>query len=106
MNELLQISYDRECCIVTEDKNVNPPKKNFLFRLIPKGREEPENFYMPEDVFKFMTEILQMLKESYTSNTIPDVEFRVSTRKQSCKHTLLSTALPRTECLVGLHKWL
>ncbi|KQX53886.1 hypothetical protein [Paenibacillus sp. Soil724D2] len=62
MNELLQISYDKDCCVVTVDKSVSPPRKNYIFRF--KGREEPENYYMPEEVFKFMNEILKMLKES------------------------------------------
>ncbi|MCY9698127.1 hypothetical protein [Paenibacillus alginolyticus] len=38
MNELLQISYDKDCCVVTVDKSVSPPRKNYIFRLIPKGR--------------------------------------------------------------------
>ncbi|WP_189597234.1 site-specific integrase [Paenibacillus elgii] len=81
MNELLQISYDKDCCVVTFDKSMDPPRKNYIFRLIPKGREEAENYYMPEDVFKFMSEILKTLKDSYKSDTLPDVEFRVNNRK-------------------------
>src|SRR5690606_27797325 len=53
----------------------------YIFRLTPKGREEPENYYMPEEVFKFMTEILKMLKDSYKSDTIPEVEYDVESRK-------------------------
>ncbi|MUT67095.1 site-specific integrase [Paenibacillus sp. NEAU-GSW1] len=81
MNELLQISYDKDCCVVTIDKSMDPPRKNYIFRLIPKGREEAENYYMPEDVFKFMSEILKTLKDSYKSEMLPDVEFRVNNRK-------------------------
>lgn len=81
MNELLQISYDKDCCVVTVDKSVNPPRKNYIFRLTPKGREEPENFYMPEEVFKFMTQILKMLKESYKADTIPEVQYDVESRR-------------------------
>ncbi|MNW47311.1 Phage integrase family protein [compost metagenome] len=81
INELLQISYDKECCVVTVDKSVSPPRKNYIFRLIPKGREEPENYYLPEEVFKFMSEILKMLKESYKSDSIPEVEYDVESRK-------------------------
>nr|WP_246427940.1 site-specific integrase [Paenibacillus phyllosphaerae] len=81
INELLQISYDKECCIITVDKSASPPRKNYIFRLTPKGREEAENYYMPEDVFKFMTEIVKMLKESYGNDGIPDVEFDVESRK-------------------------
>ncbi|MFD0710987.1 hypothetical protein [Paenibacillus sp. GCM10027626] len=36
---------------------------------------------MPEEVFKFMSEILKMLKESYKSDSIPEVEYDVESRK-------------------------
>ncbi|MEK4250107.1 site-specific integrase [Paenibacillus sp. FSL W7-1287] len=81
MNELLQISYDKDCCVVTVDTSSNPPKKNFIFRLIPKGRDEPENYYMPEEIYKFMNEIVKMLKDSYESDTIPDVNYSIESRK-------------------------
>lgn len=81
INELLQISYDKDCCVVTVDKSVSQPRKNYIFRLIPKGREEPENYYLSEEVFKFMSEILKMLRESYKSDSIPEVEYDVDSRK-------------------------
>ncbi|TVY07119.1 hypothetical protein [Paenibacillus cremeus] len=81
INELLQISYDKDCCVVTVDNSVNPPQKNYIFRLTPKGKEEPENYYMPEEVFKFMTEIVKTLKEAYRSDKLPEVEYDVETRK-------------------------
>ncbi|AKG34785.1 hypothetical protein [Paenibacillus durus] len=90
INELMQISCDKDCCVVTVDKSVSPPRKNYIFRLIPKGREEPDNYYMPEEAFKFMAEILKMLKESCKSNTIPEVQYDVDSRWQFCA-TLLSS---------------
>lgn len=81
INELLQISYDKDCCVVTVDKSNSPPRKNYIFRLTPKGREEPENYYMPEDVFKFMTEILKVLKESYKTESVPEVQYDVDSRR-------------------------
>ncbi|NBI30895.1 site-specific integrase [Chengkuizengella marina] len=81
MNELLQISYDKSCCIVTIDNSTTPAKKNYIYRLIPKGREIEENYYMPEDVFRSMNDILSMLKEAYKSDSIPDVEYSVPSRK-------------------------
>lgn len=81
MNELLQISYDKRCCAVTIDHSFVPSKKNYIFRLIPKGREEEENYYMPEAVFQFMNEIIKFLKESYNSDTIPEIEYSLGTRK-------------------------
>ncbi|TQR46391.1 site-specific integrase [Paenibacillus popilliae] len=81
INELLQISYDKDCCIATMDNSVSPPRTNYIFRLTPKGREEPENYYVPEELFKFMTEIIKMLRESYKSDSIPEVKYEVDSRK-------------------------
>ncbi|OMF05716.1 hypothetical protein BK129_17330 [Paenibacillus amylolyticus] len=81
INEVLQISYDKDCCVVTVDRSVSPPRTNYILRLIPKGREEPENFYVPEEVFKFMNEILKMLKSSYDSDLLPEVDFDIESRK-------------------------
>ncbi|WP_138751399.1 tyrosine-type recombinase/integrase [Paenibacillus sinopodophylli] len=81
MNELLQISYDKSCCVVTVDNSVTPARKNYIYRLIPKGREEEENFYLPEEVFRFMSDIIGLLKESYNSPSIPEVEYSISARK-------------------------
>jgi site-specific recombinase XerD len=81
INELLQISYDKDCCVVTIDKSSSPPRKNYIFRLTPKGREEPENYYMPEEAFKFMTEILKVLKESHKTESVPEVQYDVDSRR-------------------------
>ncbi|WP_025845570.1 site-specific integrase [Paenibacillus ehimensis] len=81
MNELLQISYDKKCCVVTIDNSVIPTRKNYIYRLIPKGREEEENFYMPEVVFRFMSDIINLLRDSYNSSSIPEVEYSVPSRK-------------------------
>ncbi|MCY9659510.1 site-specific integrase [Paenibacillus chondroitinus] len=81
LNELLQIAQAKECLVVAEDKNHQPPRKNYIFRLIPKGRDEPENYYVTEDVFKLMAEILQLLREQYGSKTIPLVSYEYRVRK-------------------------
>ncbi|WP_339293433.1 site-specific integrase [Paenibacillus sp. FSL W8-0187] len=81
MNELLQISYDKKCCIVTVDNHNDTSRRNYIFRLIPKGREEEENYYMPEQVFQYMNEIIKFLKDSYKSDSIPEVEYSLATRK-------------------------
>lgn len=81
MNELLQISYDKDCCVITIDRAQSPPKKNFILRLTPKGREEPENYYVPEEIFKSIHEIVKVLKEHYKSDHLPEVEYSVSSRQ-------------------------
>lgn len=50
-------------------------------RLTPKGRDEPENYYVPEDIFKTMHEIIRELKTHYRSDKIPAVKFEVDSRK-------------------------
>ncbi|WP_053376061.1 site-specific integrase [Paenibacillus sp. FJAT-27812] len=81
MNELLQISYDKDCCVVTEDKKITPAKKNYIFRLIPKGRVDVENFYMPEENFRFINEIIGLLKYSNGEKGIQEVEYQSQSRK-------------------------
>lgn len=81
INEVLQISYDKNCCVVAADKGVNSQQTSYILRLIPKGREDPENFYVPEEIFKFMTIIVKVLKESYNSDQLPEVNFEVNSRK-------------------------
>lgn len=81
MNELLQISYDKECCVITIDRSNMQHKKNIILRLTPKGREEPENYYVPEEIFKTMHEIIEELKLHYKDQKLPKVKYEVEARK-------------------------
>ncbi|WJM05878.1 site-specific integrase [Paenibacillus sp. PK1-4R] len=81
INEILQVSYDPECCIITEDKSIKPTKRNYILRLIPKGRDLLENYYMPESVFQTILMIIKELKSHYNSNTLPAVDYSISSRK-------------------------
>ncbi|WP_340010237.1 hypothetical protein MHI32_16070 [Paenibacillus sp. FSL H7-0690] len=81
INEILQVSYDRDCCIMTEDKSVTPSKTNYILRLIPKGRDTEENYYMPESVFQTLLMIVKELKTHYNSNSLPEVDYSISSRK-------------------------
>ncbi|WP_322922261.1 site-specific integrase [Paenibacillus campi] len=83
MNEILQISYDKDCCTIVSDESVQ--RNNYIFRLIPKGREELENYYVPEDIFKSVHEVVGILKEHYNSNTLPNVEYTLRSRKHLFK---------------------
>jgi len=85
MNELLQISYDKDCCVITVDRSQSPPKKNYILRLTPKGREEPENYYVPEEIFKSIHEIVKVLKEHYKDDHLPEVEYSLSARQNILK---------------------
>jgi integrase len=81
INEILQVCYDPDCCIITEDKKGTSAKRNYIFRLIPKGRDTEENYYMPEGVFKSLLMIVKELKTHYNSDTLPHVDYSISSRK-------------------------
>lgn len=81
INEILQVSYDRDCCVITEDKKETSTKRNYIFRLIPKGRDTEENYYMPETVFKSLLMIVKELKLHYNSDTLPYVNYSLFSRK-------------------------
>lgn len=85
MNEILQVSYDSDCCVITEDKNLMPAKRNYIFRLTPKGRDTEENYYMPENVFKSLLMITKDLKHHYVSESLPDVKYSLASRKHLMK---------------------
>ncbi|WP_307590727.1 hypothetical protein [Paenibacillus wynnii] len=80
MNEILQISYDKQCCVITEDKSLKPSKKNYIFRLIPKGRDVEENYYMPESIYMAMASIIKELKVHYAEDSLPTVKYSVNSR--------------------------
>ncbi|AZK47511.1 site-specific integrase [Paenibacillus lentus] len=81
INEILQVSYDPDCCFITDDGKNTTTKRNYIFKLIPKGRETEENYYMPESVFKSLLMIVKELKNHYNSDTLPQVNYSISSRK-------------------------
>jgi hypothetical protein len=85
MNEILQVSHDSDCCVITEDKKHAPVKRNYIFRLIPKGRDIEENYYMPESVFKSLLMIIKELKTHYGTETLPNVKYSLSARAHMMK---------------------
>jgi hypothetical protein len=83
MNELLQISFDKQCCVKIVNTKHDPPINNFIFRLIPKGRDEEENYYVPEEAFKFMQELLEVIRSAEGQNELVKVEYNVTSRKET-----------------------
>ncbi|WP_158318629.1 site-specific integrase [Halalkalibacter akibai] len=83
INELLQINYTSDCMVKIKNEGP-PPTIRYTLRLVPKGRDELENFYVTEDIMKIVSLIIKMLKEHYNGN-IPKVEYG-SSRKHLFKN--------------------
>lgn len=80
INELLQITHSQRCLVVTKDRD----RASYILRLIPKGRDEPENFYVPKEIFGFMSEIIKLLGEHYSlskTEPLPTVDYDYNGRK-------------------------
>ncbi|MGG1660843.1 hypothetical protein [Brevibacillus sp. NRS-1366] len=84
INELLQITHSQRCLVVSKDRD----RVNYILRLIPKGRDEPENFYIPKEIFQFINEIVKLLREHYglaEKDPLPAVEFNYDKRQHMFK---------------------
>lgn len=60
---------------------INEGKTSYIFRAIPKGREELAVFYTTKDTFDLIKEIAFHLRDQHYKGSIPRVDFRYS--KQS-----------------------
>jgi hypothetical protein len=84
VNELLQISYSKDCMV----KVINPegPSQTvrYTLRMIPKGRDKLENYYVTEEVMKLISQIVKMLKQHYNGD-IPKLEYGLPNRKHLFK---------------------
>ncbi|PHC38343.1 integrase [Bacillus pseudomycoides] len=54
----------------------NERKTSYMFRAIPKGRDEPTVFYVNKDTFDLIKEIAFFLRDVCYKGSIPEVEFR------------------------------
>ncbi|PGB34974.1 site-specific integrase [Bacillus toyonensis] len=54
----------------------NEVKTSYIFRVIPKGRNEPVVFYTTKDTFDLIYEIAYYLRDQHYKGSIPIVEFR------------------------------
>ncbi|MED4886232.1 site-specific integrase [Lysinibacillus fusiformis] len=79
INELLQINYTSDCMIKIKNEGP-PPTIRYALRMVPKGRDKLENFYVTEDVMKIISLIIKMLKQHYHGN-IPKLEYGASKRQ-------------------------
>lgn len=71
LNELLQISYTKECLKSIKVDN----KLNHSFYTIPKGRDKVESFYISDQTMKLIAKVVKLLKYHYSSEKIPNVKY-------------------------------
>lgn len=72
LNELLQISYTKECIKSVKVDN----KLLHSFYVIPKGRDEIESFYISDQTMKLIAKVIKLLKYHYGTEKILNVKYR------------------------------
>jgi integrase len=72
INELLQISYTKECLIPVKVDN----RLHYSFYAIPKGRDAVEPFYISDQTMKLIAKVVKLLKYHYSAEKIPNVNYR------------------------------
>ncbi|OUA57566.1 site-specific integrase [Bacillus thuringiensis] len=77
LGEVAQIHFGTGCL---DQGNINDPKTNetktsYMFRTIPKGRDEPTIFYVTKDTFDLIEEILDYFMDKHYKGQIPTVKF-------------------------------
>ena len=63
------------------DPKTNIVKTSYMFRAIPKGRDESSVFYVTKDTFDLIKEIAFYLRDVHYKGSVPKVEFRYSKYK-------------------------
>ena len=58
------------------DPKIKVEKTSYMFRAIPKGRDEPAVFYVNKDTFDLITEIAFYFRDVHYKGSVPKVEFR------------------------------
>ena len=84
IGEVAQIHFGIGCLNQGDftDPKTGKTKSSYMFRAIPKGRDEPAIFYVTKDTFNLIEEILIYLTdEHYNKDSIPTVKFNY--RKES-----------------------
>ncbi len=77
MNEVLQISYTKECIVVLEQPTVDRKlEKRYVLRLIPKGKDKPEDYFIGKETLNNLFKVFELLKVHYKDNRIPKVKYR------------------------------
>lgn len=81
INEVLQISYTKDCIIVLDQpENPNKSEKRYILRLIPKGRDQLEDYFIGKETLNNLNKVFEFLKEHYNNNHIPKVKYRATRR--------------------------
>ncbi|MFF0826026.1 site-specific integrase [Brevibacillus sp. NPDC003359] len=75
INEVLQIRNTKDCFIVKNITDGDKQITRYLFRAIPKGRTEPENFYLSDESVKVIREVRNLLINHYIDGKIPNVKY-------------------------------
>lgn len=75
LNELLQIKFSKDCIVVIEDDTQTKKSVRYVLRLIPKGRIEPEDYFIGEETLKNLIKVSNLLKEHYSTTEIPKVNY-------------------------------
>ncbi|MGN7300578.1 site-specific integrase [Ferdinandcohnia sp. SAFN-114] len=81
INELLQINYTKECLKTFKLNN----SLKYSFYAIPKGRDEPEQYYITDETMKLFGKVRKMLQEHYGTEKIPSVNYSYINRKHLFK---------------------
>lgn len=77
LGEVAQVHFGRGCFhqgSIT-DPETNKKKTTYMFRAVPKGRDELEVFYVSKDTFELIKEIGFYLKDTHYEGFIPKVKF-------------------------------
>ncbi|MDN4106415.1 site-specific integrase [Paenibacillus polymyxa] len=76
ISEVLQIKNTKDCFIVKNIIEGDQRITRYLFRVIPKGRTEPENFYLSKESVQVIVELKNMLTRHYPNGEIPKIKFK------------------------------
>ncbi|KNH42119.1 MULTISPECIES: tyrosine-type recombinase/integrase [Bacillus] len=78
LGEMVQIHFGTGCLDqgIVIDSETNQEITAYMFRAIPKGRDEPAIFYVVKDTFDLIKEIGFYLRDVHYKGSLPTVEFR------------------------------
>ncbi|PGN45095.1 site-specific integrase [Bacillus thuringiensis] len=77
LGEVAQVHLGLGCLdqVDSTDPEINEVKTSYIFRAIPKGRNELAVFYTTKDTFDLIYEIAYYLRDQHYKGSIPIVEF-------------------------------
>ena len=78
LGEVAQIHFGNGCLnqgSIT-DPETNAVKTSYMFRAIPKGRDQPAVFYVNKDTFDLIMEIAFYFRDVHYKGSVPKVEYK------------------------------